>query len=272
MKVATASHQAGKVMLGHSAEWALLQGKDETSSVVLCIDSFAGEDAEPGATPRAQPDGHRLYPSSVQEGLSRGFGPGGASSASLLQAGCWQPLSHLLPACSRCSDATGCCFYLRRTPAAGGQRDETCLTHTHPHRPQPRSPSELPWESSPPKPLTHKKIKTPDIISHKCGFQAPSVTRHVPQSALAPGSWRGLLEDQNDFTPPPTDRGYPEGSEQGGERSAHPLPPRHALDPPGWVLVQRVVPVTILTCLGHGCCPHGHERGSWLRLRCRRGL
>lgn len=239
---------------------------------MLSIDLFAREDAEPGATPWAQPDGHHLDPGSVQEGLSRGFGPGGQLQAPL-QAGCWQALSHLLPACSRCWDATGCCFYLWRTPAAGGQWDETCLTHTHtpPTAPSPAPPPSCPG-NPPPQPLTHKKIKTPDIISHKCGFQAPSVTRHVPQSALAPGSWRGLLEDQNDFTPPPTDRGYPEGSEQGGERSAHPLPPRRALDPPGWVLVQRVVPGAILTCLGHGCCPHGHERGSWLGLRCRRGL
>lgn len=190
----------------------------------------------------------------------------------------------------RCRQAAGrhCPTSSPPAPTAGMRRDVVFIcgellqlgvngtkrvshTHTHPTAPSPAPPPSCPG-NPPPQPLTHKKIKTPDIISHKCGFQAPSVTRHVPQSALAPGSWRGLLEDQNDFTPPPTDRGYPEGSEQGGERSAHPLPPRHALDPPGWVLVQRVVPGTILTCLGHGCCPHGHERGSWLGLRCRRGL
>lgn len=78
----------------------------------------------------------------------------------------------------------------------------TCTHH--------RLPSEPPWDLPPsPQPLAHKKIKTLDIISHKRGFEAPSVTRHVPQSALAPDSWTGLLEDQNDFTPPPTDQGLP---------------------------------------------------------------
>ena len=89
--------------------------------------------------------------------------------------------------------------------------------------------SELPWESPPPaQPLAHKKIKTLDIISHKHGFEAPSVTRHVPQSVLAPDSWRGLLEDQNDFTQPPTDRGYPECLVRGGELGAWSTkPPTH---------------------------------------------
>ena len=34
------------------------------------------------------------------------------------------------------------------------------------------------------------------------------------------------MEDQNDFTPPPTDWGYPEGSLQGGKRSDL-FPPHH---------------------------------------------
>lgn len=73
-----------------------------------------------------------------------------------------------------------------------------------------RLPSEPRWEPlPPPDPFAHKKIEPLDIISHKRGFEAPSVTRHVPQSALAPDSWRGLLEDQNDFTLPPTDQGLP---------------------------------------------------------------
>lgn len=160
---------------------------------MLSIDLFSGEDAEPGATPRAQPDGHHLDPVSVQEGLSRGFGPGGQLQAPL-QAGCWQPLSHLLPACSRCWDATGCCFYLWRTPAAGGQRDETCLTHTPPHRPQPRSPSELPWESSPPNPSLIKKLKLPISSRINVDFrprQSPDTSHNLRWLQAAGGAcWR----------------------------------------------------------------------------------
>lgn len=106
-----------------------------------------------------------------------------------------------------------------------------------------RLPSELPWESlPPPDPSLIKKIKTLDIISHKCGFEASSVTRHVPQSALAPDSWRGLLEDQNDFMPPPTYRGLPKvlgaGRGAGAQEQTAPSSPRchRALHPTGWVL------------------------------------
>ena len=100
------------------------------------------------------------------------------------------------------------------------------VSHMHMHAPLPPLRAALGIPSSS-QPLAHKKIKTLNIISHKCGFEAPSVTRHVPQSVLAPDSWRGLPEDQNDFMLPSTDQGYSECFVWGGElgsRSTQPHP------------------------------------------------
>lgn len=235
-------------IIRHSIKWRLLWGRRGPDQ-----HSFLGIHLLRNGLSLEQP--HRQGPegtsSDVQKGLSRGFGPEGQLQTlpphpcSTQAASSHCPTSS--PAAPQCFEVTGCWFYLQRTPAAGGQQDETCLTHAHACITA--SPPEPPWESSPPpKPLAHKKIKTLHIISHKRGFEAPSVTRHVPQSALAPDSWRCLLEDQNDFTPPPTDRGYPECLVRGGE-------------PGGWT---HSAP-SPLRC--HRAVPWTHQGGCWCRER-----
>lgn len=131
LKAATASHQgpdAGEVMLRHSIKWSLLWG----SSTELSRDSSAEEGAEPGATPWA---GTRGDFGDVQEGLSRGFGLEGHLQTLLPRPCSMQAASSHCPTSSPAApqhlEVTGCCFYLHRTPAAGGQWDETCLTHAY---------------------------------------------------------------------------------------------------------------------------------------------
>jgi len=252
-------------------------GKEKTSSAERSRDSSAEEGAEPSRT---------LWAvivedfSDVQEGLSRGFGLQGQLQA-LPPHLCSRESasSHCLtssPAAPRHLEVMGCCFYLHRTPAAGGQWDETCLTHAHARTAA--SPLSCPGNLLlPPSPSLIKKLKlsisshinmdlrprqSPDTSHNLCWLQTAGgvcwrtrMTSHsLPQTGVTRSAWCG------------------EGSWELGALSPlpTPLPPRRALDPPGWVMVRRTAPGTDSeTRPGRRGRPRGREQGSWPGLRCR---
>lgn len=192
-------------------------GKKETSSTELSSNSSTEEEAEPGATPWAGTGGEF---GDVQEGLTRGFGPQNQPPALPLHPCSRQAASSHCPTSSpaapRCSEVMGCRFYLCRTPAAGGQRDETCLTHGHAHTtasPPSRPGTCLP----PPNPSLIKKLKL-SISSHinvdLRPRQSPDTSHNLRWLQTAGRvCWRTRMTSRR----LPRTRGYPKCLVWGGE-------------------------------------------------------